>query len=245
MTPSGHLRLPRPLIPTLMILAAGEHAPTPADGAVRHLEELELAAQGRITPMGRRLVEIMTEADLVISVECASAELVQHSTIWAQRHRAVWGRPADHDVFELRCVEPIEIPLLLAQLTEVGHRPPAPFAGAVTVPHDALNAAASRDFDAETAFGILVAAGVDSTWADRLLIAFDHRRHEFTISSVWTDPEGNHGHHEVRILDAGAAGYWHLEPDTHSGSITATVGSVRSVMRSLTGCVPAWCAAPV
>ncbi len=240
--PASHLRLPRHLIPTLMLLAVGEPGTAAPAEAVGRLERFGLVEEGRITPHGRTLVEIMTEATLVASMECLTADLPHRSTIWARDGQAVWGRPAQQDVFELRRIGAIEIPLLLAQIADVGRRPLPPFSGSVSVPVDALRAAAGGDFDQETAFGILVAAGVEPSWADRLLIAYEHRRMEWTISSVWTDGDGAHGVAEATVLDAGPAGYWHVSAG--EGVRSFAVGSLESVMRTIRRCVPAWCAAP-
>lgn len=228
-----------------MLLTADDCATVPS-GASDELERLGLVqAGGGVTPTGRALVEIMTEARLVISIECETADLPSRSTIWARQGSAVWGRPSAGEVFELRQIDPIEIPLLLAQLTDVGRRPTPPFAGAVIVDGEPLRAALNGEYDQEVAFGILVAAGVDPLWADRLLIAHEHRRMQWTVSSVWTDPAGGHGVHDVTVLDAGPAGYWHVRRGHGDESLKFTVGSLTTVMRSLRACVPAWCATPV
>lgn len=235
------LHLPRTLIPALMMLAA-EAVPAAAisHDAIHQLERLELACDGRATPLGRRLVDDMTEAELVISIECETADLPYRSTIWARSSGAIWGRPVDSDVFELRRIDPIQLPLLLAQVTDVGRRPRPPFSGTVAIPTGPLDAVRSGHHDHETAFGILVAAGVEPAWADRLLIAWDHRRIEWTVASVWTDPDGDHGSAEVRVLDAGPAGYWHVHAN-EDGTTSFTVGSLESVMRWLRRTVPGWC----
>jgi hypothetical protein len=246
MPPPGHLRLPRTLIPALMLLAAhdGEgHAPPQA--AMRHLERLRLARSGRITTAGRAIVTDMTEANLVISVECERADLPYRSTVWASPGSAVWGRPLDGEVFELRRIDPVELPLLLAQVTDVGRRPQPPFSGSVVVPAAPLQAMLGNEHDQESAFGILVAAGVEPAWADRLLIALEHRRSTWSVSSVWTDPDGTHGMYETSALDAGPAGYWHVRRCEQDGTATYTVGSLASMMRALRRCVPTWCCTPV
>ena len=239
------LLLPRPLIPALMVLAAdGAGTASISQDAISRLERLGLACAGRASGLGRRLVADMTEASLVISIECHTADLPFRSTIWARASSAIWGRPVDADVFELRRIDPIEQPLLLAQITDVGRRPRPPFSGTITVPAAPLEAVRFGHHDTETSFGILVAAGVEPAWADRLLIALDHRRIEWTVSSVWTDPDGGHGMVEVRVLDAGPAGYWHVHAND-DGTTTYTVGSLQSVMRAMRRTVPEWCGAAI
>ncbi len=243
MPPAAHVRLPRSLIPALMLLASGAPPPPAPPDAVRRLERLHLAHNGNATQEGRRIVADMTEARLVVSVECITADLPYHSTIWSRDASAVWGRPVDGEVFELRRIEPVEIPLLLAQITGVGQRPQTPFTGSVVIPADAWRAAQSHEHDQETSFGVLVSSGLEPVWADRLLIAVAHRRVEWTISSVWTDPDGSHGVHETCVLDAGPAGYWHIDRNDAGGTVKLTVGSLQSVLRSMRCAVPDWCRA--
>lgn len=244
MRPRGQLQIPRRLIPALMLLATGD-APDqlPPPATVRELERLGIASRGRVAAAAGDVVAVMTDARLVTSVERRTSDLPSRSTIWARSGTAVWGRPVNPDVYELRVIDPIELPLLLAQLTDVGRRPLPPFRGGLSVGCEARDAALSADHDSETAFGILISAGVDPKWADRLLIAHDHRRAEWTVSSVWSDQAGSHGVFEVTVLDAGAAGYWHVETGD-DGTVRYTVGSLETVMRLLRRCVPDWCAAP-
>ncbi len=215
----------------------------PSARALEELEALGVVAGGRIADDAADIVEVMTDARLVISVDRRTADLPFRSTIWERNGTAVWGRPVNGDVFELRAIDPIQLPLLLAQLTDVGRRPLPPFSGALLVRVEPLHAALTSHHDQETAFGILVASGLDPLWADRLLIAHDHRRAEWTISSVWTDPTGTHGVHETTVLDAGPAGFWHLHRTEDGTTVRYTVGSLESVMRSVRRCVPDWCTA--
>ncbi len=240
----GHLRLPRPLIPALMLLATvDEGGAEPPAAALRELERRGLASRGRVASDAAALVTTMTDARLVVSIECRTADRPHRSTIWARAGDAVWGRPAERDVFELRAIDPMQLPLLVAQITDVGRRPHQPFTGSVTVDSGPLRAALDHAHDPETAFGILVAGGVDPLWADRLLIAHDHRRATWTVSSVWTDPGGHHGVHEATVLDAGPAGYWEITHDDE-GIATYTVASSERVMRTARRSVPDWCTSP-
>ncbi len=236
--------MPRPLIPALMLLATIEEggAPPPA-AALRELERRGLARRGRVASDAASVVATMTDARLVVSIECLTADRPYRSTIWARAGDAVWGRPAERNVFELRAIDPIQLPLLVAQITDVGRRPHQPFAGSVTIDSEPLNAALDHAHDPEAAIAILVAGGVDPLWADRLLIAHDHRRATWTVSSVWTDPGGRHGVYEATVLDAGPAGYWDI---THNddGKATYSVASSERVMRTIRRSVPDWCASP-
>lgn len=231
----GVLTLPRRLIPALMLLAA-EGAPPP--GAVAELERCGAAAGGMLSPEAAGLVAVMTDPDLVVSVEVTTRDATNRSTIWATSDRAVWGRPVDQDVYQLRSIDTVTVPLLLAQLTGVGSRPETPFSGSVTVAADALDAALDwQGDDPETALAILVSAGADPVWADRILIANQHRRAQWTVSSVWTERAGGHEVHEATVLDAGPAGYWRIVT-VEPGTVTYSVASVLETMRLLRRCLP-------
>jgi|GEM_PF-6085763 len=232
----GTLTIPRRLIPAVMLLAAG--GTPPVAGAVDELERSGVMAHGVLDPAAADLVAVMTDPDLVVSVEVATRDGSQLSTVWATDDRAVWGRSVEVDIYQLRLIDALSVPLLLAQLTGVGRRPEAPFSGSVTIAAETLAAAVDwHTDDPETACGILVAAGVDSLWADRILIALHHQRATWTVSSVWSDGASGHEVHEVTVLDAGPAGYWRLtSPD--SGDVTYTVTSLRETVRLLRRCVP-------
>jgi hypothetical protein len=229
----------------MLLAVARDGTPALPAGTMSALDRAGLVEGGHIAETVSDLVSVMTDAHLVISIERRTADLPYRSTIWARTGSAVWGRPAAPDLFDLQSVDPIELPLLLAQLADVGRRPRPPFLGACTVPREPLDAALAFEHDEETSFGILVGGGVDPVWADRVLIAHDHRRAEWTVSSVWTDADGGHGVNEVTVLDAGPAGYWHLDPTEDGSHVRYTIGSLETVMRALRRCIPEWCAATV
>lgn len=235
MVSPGTLTVPRRLIPALMLLAT--HG-TPDPSALAELERSGVVAGGSLSSDVAGLLAVMTDPELVISVEVTTRDGSRLSTIWATAASAVWGRPGDRDVYQLCSVDTLTVPLLLAQLTGVGKRPEAPFSGTVTMPVDAHQAALDwRAEDPETALAILVAAGVDPLWADRVLIADEHRRALWTVSSVWTERHVGHEVHEARVLDAGPAGYWRLTaPD--QATVAYTVISLHETMRLLRRCVP-------
>ena len=233
------LTIPRRLIPTLMLAHHDENA----IGGDRSLvfADLErhgvLAEGGGLTAEAHAVVGVMVDPTLVVSVEVASPLGRQRSTLWGTEDLAVWGRPAAGDAFELRRVDPVEIPLLLTQLTGVGHRPPPPFTGGVTVETAALTTAIDwRGDDPDGALGVLVSSGVEPVWADRLLIAHDHLRTEWTVSSVAGPTNGEPHVVELHVVDAGPAGYWRIDDDELC--TTYTVVSHHGVVAELLRAVP-------
>ena len=235
MPTTAPLTLPRRLIPAVMLLGCGG-APTPPVAA--ELERSGVTVGGNLAARTAELVAVMTEPDLIVSVAVTTRDAELLSTIWSTGPQAVWGRPVDRDVYQLRSIEAVTIPLLLAQLTGVGRRPEPPFGGSIGMPSRALKKA--LDFagdDPDTALGILLDAGVDETWADRVLIANQHMRARWRVSSVWTPPDLGPSVHEATVLDAGPAGYWHITT-SDTDHVTYTVASLAQTMRVLRGCLP-------
>jgi hypothetical protein len=218
------------------MLMAADGAPPPS--AVAELERCGVVTGGVVSPDAAAVVGVMTDPDLVVSIEVTTRDSVDRSTIWATAELAVWGRPVEQDVYQLRSIDTVTVPLLLAQLTGVGRRPETPFSGAVTIAADALEAALDwQTEDPETALAILVSSGADPVWADRILIANQHHRARWTVSSVWVEASGRHEVHEATVLDAGPAGYWRISRDG-PGTVTYTVASVHETLRLLRRCLP-------
>lgn len=235
MPTTAPLTIPRRLVPAVMLLGCGGVPPEPAAG---ELERAGITDGGRLEPGARELVEIMTDPDLVVSVDVTTRDGSRLSTVWATGGRAVWGRPVEPDTFQLRPIEAITAPLLLAQLTGIGRRPEQPFTGSATVTVGAIDTALQWvGEDPETALGILMAAGTDEIWADRILIAHQHMRARWTVSSVSTRSTGGASVCETTVLDAGPAGYWRLTPAGDDGT-TYTVISLLETMRLLRTCLP-------
>lgn len=222
------------------MLLGTPHAETPPPTpALADLEAAGLASKGRLRPEAAALVAVMTESTLVVSVEKHAADGSTRSTAWANDAAAVWGRPVLNEVYELRPVDRLQLALLIAQLVGVGRRPPPPFSGGVTVPIDPLEASLGwRSTDPETALAILVAAGVEPIWADRLLIAHDHARSEWSVSSVWSGAGGSHHVGELAVLDAGPGGYWEIRRMSDAGTARYMVMSLEETMRRLRACLP-------
>jgi hypothetical protein len=197
-----------------------------------------LTGDGGLTAEAHAVVGVMVDPTLVVSVDVTSPLGGSRSTLWATDELAVWGRPVAGDAFELRRIDPIEIALLLTQLTGVGHRPVPPFTGGVTVETAALTTAIDwRGDDPDGALGVLVSSGIEAVWADRLLIAHEHLRTQWTVSSVGGTTAGGEPHIvELHVMDAGPAGYWRVEDDLLT--TTFTVVSHRGVLAELRRALP-------
>jgi len=234
--------IPRRLLPSAMLLGQ-----SPGNsGGIPAVTLTELRRAGVVTNAGRlkdeaaSLLGVMSDAALVSSIEVRGKGTESASTIWATTRGAAVGRQVDEDMCELIPIRPTSLPVVMAHIVEIGRRPEPPFFGAGLLADGALELALDRIADApSTAIDILVAAGLDRTWADRLLIAHEHMRSHWSVSSVWTDQMGSHHVRSVSVLDGGAAGYWRIEAQPISPpSSRFSVVTLAQVMRLLRSTIP-------
>ncbi len=232
------LIIPRHLIPALLLAHQGAMAAIAHDRtALTELEQCGATSGGHLTNAAADLVAVMTDPILVVSVEVTTPVEHIRSTLWGTDAEVVWGRPADHDTFELRRLDPLQAHLLLAQLTGLGHRPSPPFWGGVTVESATLTRALEvRPEEPDAAIRLLASSGVDDVWADRLLLAHDLIRAQWSVSSVWTGDPSGHRIAEIEVLDAGAAGYWRIE--RAGDRATYSVTSLEHVLAAFRHAVP-------
>lgn len=235
--------IPRRLLPSLLLLGQSPdkgHAIPPATFADLRRTGL-VAGSGRLSDAAVAIVHTMTEAALVSSVDVHAGGATQTATIWATSDAAAVGRQVDDEMCELAPVRTTSLPLVLAQLVDVGRRPAPPFSGAGVLADAAVAMALDRASEANgAALDILVAAGLDRVWADRLLIAHQHMRSRWTISSVWTDNDGGHHVRFVSVLDGGAAGYWRVQPQQADPPASRySVVDLEQVMRLVRSTIPA------
>lgn len=234
--------VPRRLLPSLLLLGQSPAKSSSIPAATfTDLRRTGLVnGKGRLTDTAVALVTTMTAAGLVSSIDVHRGGASQTSTVWATNDAAALGRQVDDDMCELTPVRTTSLTLVLAQLVDVGRRPPQPFSGSGVLADAALGLALDRASETNTsALDILVAAGLDRVWADRLLIAHQHMRSRWSISSVWTDSEGGHHVRFVSVLDAGAAGYWRIQPQQGDPPTSRyTVVSLERVMRLLRSALP-------
>ncbi len=230
----GTVTVPRRLVPVLLAIHAGSAA-EPADTAP--LELSGITSGGRLHPAATAMLDVVTEPGLVITVDVAGGRTPELATFWCSRRRAVQSEIIDGQRVRLHRVEPDWLPFHLTRVVGAGPRPTPPFPGAVTVAADLL-------VDAEllvgerptTAMKQLVASGVEPRWADRLLIALEHRRRVWRVQAVWVSRASGRRVAELTVLDAGPAGYWEI---TGSPSrLTLTVTSYDDIILALRHFLP-------
>lgn len=210
----GTLTLPRRLVPIVMLLGAGGRVDATAQ--LRDVVELEragIAPGGRLHPLAAGMLRVVTDPRRVITVNVETDDRAI-STIWVREHRAVLGRAAGSELFELR---PVEVGLLtfhLAQLVRISSGRDPAYSGSVTVPAATLDALAdSWKVNPEHAARRLVSEGVEPVWADRLVSAHRGRRARWRVASLWVARDGSARDEEVIVLDGADAGYWQVLVD--------------------------------
>ncbi len=230
----GMVTVPRRLVPVLLAIHAGSTA-DPADTAP--LERSGITSGGRLHPAATAILDVVTEPGLVITVDVAGGRTPELATFWCSRRHAVQSEIVDGHRVRLHRVEPDWLPFHLTRVVGAGPRPTPPFPGAVTVDADLL-------VDTEllvgerptTALNRLIASGVEPLWADRLLIALEHRRRVWRVQAVWVCPSSGRRVAELTVLDAGPAGYWEI---TGSPSrLTLTVTSYDDIILALRHFLP-------
>jgi hypothetical protein len=190
--------------------------------------------------MAAEMLATVTRPGLVITVEVVAVGPPEISTVWAGGGRVVLGRPVEPDLFELAPLDASLLPFHLAQLTRVGIRPDPPFVGSASVPAVLLTELETPNtIDVDLLVRRLRDAGVVQPWADRLAIAHHHRRCSWRVASLWTTSDGSARDAELRVLDAGPAGYWAITPSSE-GPSRALVSVVTSsdVIEALRRAIP-------
>lgn len=230
----GTMTLPRPLVPVLLAVHAGSTA-DPAGAA--QLELSGITSGGRLHPAATSILDVVTEPGLVVTVDVAGGRTPELATFWCTRRRAVQGEIVDGHRVRLHRVEPDWLPFHLTRVVGAGPRPTAPFLGAVTVDADLLvEAERLLGERPTTAMNQLVESGIEPRWADRLLIALEHRRRMWRVQAVWISRPHGRRVSELTVLDAGPAGYWEI---TGSPSrLTLTVSSYDDVILAFRHLLP-------
>lgn len=202
----GTVTIPRRLVPVLLALHAGNPV---CNGEQAELELSGITSAGRLHPAVTGILGVMMEPGLVVSVDVAGGRAPTLATFWCTRRRAVQGEVIDSQRVRLHRVDPERLSFHLLQVTGAGPRPSPPFAGGVTVDARLLEEI-ERLLGDQASMAALEEAGIDPLWADRLLIALEHRRRAWRVQTVWTGRSNGRRTAELTVLDAGPAGYWRM-----------------------------------
>ncbi len=200
----GSVSVPRTLMPALLAAQVSPRQVSPPE-----LTSSGLLASGRLDPLVASLLQVMTEPDLVLSVESQAAGELELITFWRRQTRAVAGTTGSGRRFLISLVSAELLPFHLAQAVSLAPCAQPKYRGKFTVPRRVLASARRRAAtSAEAAGQELVEAGVNARWADRLVAAFLLQRSRWAIESV--SLESTRATSSLAVLDAGHAGFWRL-----------------------------------
>ncbi|MDX2468486.1 MAG: ESX secretion-associated protein EspG [Acidimicrobiia bacterium] len=235
-----HLRrsvcVARRLMPSILAIHAGQQ---PAlSRAATELRAGGILATDELDPLVTTLVEVMTNPQLVISVEVYRSAKPNLATFWATPRRAVVGLTDDQNRFELIQVEPTLLQFHLAQSTGLRPRPSPPFSGSFSLPSRTLRFAeeniATNPIGVETR---LRTDRVSAEWTDRLMAALAMRRSLWNVASVWLGKTNFRNESSLSVLDAGFAGYWRLTT-TPDGLVTVATTDFDELLSRIDGLLP-------
>ena len=198
--------VPRTLMPSLLAAHAGPRRVSPPE-----LSSSGLIAEGRLDPLVASLLRIMTDPDLLLSVESRSAGELTLLTFWRQRSRAVAGATSPDGQFRISLVSAELLPFHLAQAVSLSPCAPPFYDGSFRVPRPVLSSARRRAATSPGEAGKeLIDSGVGAEWADRLVAAFLLQRNRWAMESV--SLETVRATSSLAVLDAGHAGFWRFHP---------------------------------
>ena len=217
----GLVSVPRKLMPSLLAAQVGPHRV-----AAPELVSSGLVTAGRLDPLVASLLGVMTDPDLVLSVESRPAGRLTLLTFWRRGARAVAGTIGPGRRFHISLVAADLLPFHLAQAVSLAPCAQPTYVGSFSVPGTILASARRR---AATSPGAaaeeLVEAGVSTAWSDRLVAAILLQRNRWAIESV--SLEAIRATSSLAVLDAGHAGFWRFRPVGNEEIEIAPIGFER------------------
>ena len=227
----------RRLMPSILAIHSGQR---PAlTEAASELRSGGILATDQLDPLVTTLIEVMTNPQLVLSVEVYRSTRPDLATFWATPRRAVVGFTDDKSRFELIQIEPSLLQFHIAQSTGLRPRPTPPFDGSFSLPAASMRFAeeniATDPVGVETR---LRDDGVPILWADRLMTAVAMRRSLWTVGSVWLGRADARNESSLSVLDAGFAGYWRLSA-TPDNQVTVSTSDFDDLLGRIDGLLPA------
>jgi hypothetical protein len=202
----GSISVPRTLMPSLLAAQVSRRQVPPPE-----LASSDLVASGRLDPLVISLLRVMTDPDLVLSVESRAAGELRLVTFWRCGTRAVAGYTGPGRRFHISLASTQFLPFHLAQAVSLVPCPQPQYTGRFTVPRNVLSSARRQAASAPgSAAEELVAAGISAEWSDRLVAAFLLQRNRWAIESV--SLAAMRATSSLAVLDAGHAGFWRLRP---------------------------------
>lgn len=156
------------------------------------------------------LLGVVATPQLRMLVERAADGGVTRHMVWATPALGVVGTLHDDGTVALEPQEPFLLPFVVSQLIDLGRRPSS---AAPDDPGEVTSTAlerAAHAYDAGDVDGArtaLVAGGLSTRWADRLLDVLRDRGPIWRVTSCWADERDVLHDGELTVLDGGMAGY--------------------------------------
>jgi len=214
----GSVSVPRTLMPALLAAQVSTRPESPPE-----LAASGLVSSGRLDPLVASLLDVMTDPDLVLSVESRASDELRLVTFWRCGSRAVVGSSGPGRQFHISLVSAELLPFHLAQAVSLVPCAQPQYAGRFTVPRNVLSSARRRAVTSPGAAGKeLVEAGVGAEWSDRLVAAFLLQRNRWAIESV--SVATMRATSSLAVLDAGHGGFWRLQPLTRDEVDVTPIG---------------------
>jgi len=224
-------------MPSLLAIHAGK-LPEPA--TIAELRAGGVMTAMRLDPLVRSLVSVITNPDLVATVEIdrpEPSELPRLATIWRRDSVAVGGCGDGDGYFELSQIDASLLPFHLAQIVRLVPRPQPRYEGDFRIPIGTLTTVESiAATDPVRAECELASAGVADTWRDRILATLIMRRSLWAVESLWLGDHRRRQAARLSVLDGGFAGYWRLHHER--GFVTATPCGFDDLMRRFAALLP-------
>ena len=229
------LVLPRHLVPIGLLLLDGRLS-RDRQGISAGLDQLEaagIAAEGKIHPIARSILAPIADPAVVISINFPMSTTREIATVWRRGQAATVGTSRDRARFELCPIEADLIPFHLAALANLRVRPIAELEP-IEIAADAL-AAVTRAVPASTeaAWSILRAVGLTDRAIKQLLDLQSPMARRWSVTTLWSEPDGFVGENMVEIIDGGPEGYWEVSTITADEKVIFTPRTLDAVLRLL------------
>lgn len=211
------------------------------------LRSARVMTDDQLDPMAENLLNVCSQASLIIKVNLSFANETSASTVWATPREAVVSSSLDPSFAEFRPVDVAQLPLVLSELM-VLRRPSFVGQSPVSVGTKAVAEAETQLNNPEKAIATLVSAGLSGEQA-RLIIDFQGANvRRWRVSSSWSTDDGSESS-ELRGLDAGPSGQWLVAMTgnrNEPGQMTFTPQGAGEVVRALRSILPrSWVGIPL
>ncbi len=229
--------MPREILPEALRQASRQGLASPV--ATVRMETGGVMVDGRLDPIVAAMLNVISDASLMVTVDVQLEGDSSVTTIWATPHRAVVTSSLDPELVD---IQPVRLPRLPETLTDVIMlRPPEGVLGqTITVPTPAMGEADAHRGDSEAALADLLAAGLSAEDAELVLAFQSPSTRRWRISSTWAAETGQQMA-QLRGLDAGPKGQWLIEMSgdrNQPGEMTFTPQNDGDILRALRVVLP-------